>query len=205
MEDAPAPTRLLLVEGVDDKHVVRHVWARKNPGKPQPFEIREKDGVERLVESISVEVKVPGRIALGIMVDANSRVESRWRSMERQLRIADVDLPSDMDRDGTIIDDAGLGVTVGVWIMPDNMAQGHLEDFVAGLIPEEDPVWPLAREYIHRIPEDHRPKDVSKAALHAWLAARAEPRRMGQAIGFGDLQLTGIADRFACWLRRLFE
>ena len=25
MEDAPAPARLLLVEGVDDKHVVRHV------------------------------------------------------------------------------------------------------------------------------------------------------------------------------------
>lgn len=171
------------------------------------FEIRQKGGVEKLLRSISVEVKVPDRVALGILVDANTSPQSRWDSIAGQLRKANVNLPRHIDSNGTIIhsvDDTGAGVTVGVWVMPDNEAQGHIEDFVANLIPVEDPVWPLAQQYIRQIPADHQPDDTSKAELHSWLAARSEPRRMGQAIGFGDLPLTGT-ERFVNWLRCVFE
>lgn len=170
------------------------------------FDIRQKGGVRRLVPSISVEVKVPDRVALGIMVDANTDLRSRWESIRGQLQKANMELPRHVDNNGTIIHSAGevgAGVTVGVWVMPDNAAGGHIEDFVAGLIPMVDPVWPLAQDYIRRIPEDHQPRDRSKAELHSWLAARSEPRRMGQAIGFGDLELAGT-DRFVAWLRCLF-
>lgn len=207
MDDASAPSRLLLVEGVDDRHVVRHI-RKKAPDMPF-FEIVDKNGVENLLRAISVEVKVPGRTALGIMVDANTRIQSRWKSIAGRLRMADVALPPDMAGDGTIIrsdDDEGLGVKVGVWVMPNNKEQGQIEDFIAKLVPEEDPVWPLAQQYICRIPENHQPTDVAKATLHTWLAARRSgPLRMGEAIGSGELHLKGVdADRFASWLKRLF-
>ena len=40
--------------------------------------------------------------------------------------------------------------------MPDNQSPGELEDFVATLIPDDDPIWPLAKEYIHAIPTEHK-------------------------------------------------
>ena len=144
---------------------------------------------------------------MGVVVDADTDAHARWASVAGRLRSADVELPPRIDGDGTIVRSAGLGVAVGVWIMPDNNAQGEIEDFVAKLIPEEDPVWPLAQDYIRCIPEDHQPSDTSKARLHAWLAARSKPLRMGEAIGAGDLPLkdVAVADRFVSWLRRLFE
>lgn len=203
-----APRRLLLVEGRDDRHVVHHIRELQVPRIP-PFEIVEKGGVDSLVRSISVEARVRGRTALGIMVDADTDPLARWASIAGQLHSAGVDLPPSMNPDGTIIpsvDGTGLGVTVGVWVMPDNNAQGEIEDFVTGLIPEKDPVWPLAEDYIRRIPVDHRPNDTTKARLHAWLAARPErPLPMGLAIRARELPLKGVADRFASWLRHLFH
>ena len=200
-------SRVLLVEGVDDKHVIRHICERQTTPMPD-FQIVEKDGVDRLLDAISVEAKVADRTALGIVVDANDSPDSRWQSIMDRLLRADVTLPSAIERAGVVIPvDEGSGATVrvGVWLMPDNEAPGHIEDFVIKLIPGQDPVWPLAQDYVDRIPPRHRPRDVSKAELHAWLAARTEPRRMGQAIGFGDLPVTGtVPARFVAWLRRLF-
>jgi hypothetical protein len=44
------PQKILLVEGDDDKHVVRHLWNSYHP-KGQPFEIEVKKGVENLIKS----------------------------------------------------------------------------------------------------------------------------------------------------------
>lgn len=97
---------------------------------------------------------------------------------------------------------------VGVWLMPDNRSQGELEDFVAQLIPEGDPVWPLAGRYVNDIPRDARrfkQGKILRARIHAWLATRAEPRKMGAALGVGDLDATApLAKTFAEWLRAVF-
>ena len=62
--------------------------------------------------------------------------------------------------------------------MPDNEAPGELEDFVAGMIPESDPVWPRSQE----------------------------PRMMGAAIRARDLSRDAPdAVRLVDWLRRLFS
>ena len=90
--------------------------------------------------------------------------------------------------------------------MPDNVTNGELEHFIAAMIPEEDPVWPLASEYIGRIAEPaFRPKKKIRAEVHAWLAARKEPRRMGLAIKVGDLEIeTAVCNKFVAWLWSLF-
>ena len=54
-----SPPHVLLVEGQDDKHVVKHV-CRKNPSMPD-FCIVEKGSVEQVLASIVAESMVPGR------------------------------------------------------------------------------------------------------------------------------------------------
>ena len=107
---------------------------------------------------------------------------------------------------GTIV---GGEPRVGVWLWPDNESIGEIEDFVARMIPCDDPVWPLSRCYINSIPVEQRPFSEGKTAraeVHAWLAARARPRLMGTAIRAGDLDVSGVlATRFASWLEKLFN
>ena len=200
------PAKLLLVEGQDDRHVVRHIHNRLNLNID--FQIDDRQGWESLRETIPIEMRVASRQSLGILVDADTNMEDRWRSVRDALARAGLILPVPRDPHpgGTIIDGE---IRVGVWLMPDNARAGELEDFIAEMIPEGDPVWPLAQEYINGIPagdRKFRDRKILKAQLHAWLAAREEPRPMGSAIRTGELQVNGaLCQTFSDWLIRLFQ
>lgn len=92
--------------------------------------------------------------------------------------------------------------------MPDNCSAGELEDFVQTMIPDDDPVWHLAREYVRGIPKEEQafPSGKQKRAeLHAWLATRETPGRMGSAIGRRDLKIDGpLCAGFLAWIESLF-
>ena len=195
--------RVLLVEGPDDKHVVRHLRACY-PDMPE-LEIIDKKGFPNLKRAIGPEIKVSGRVALGILVDANRDLTQRWQAIAHRLRQAAVEAPMQMAPLGTIVESRPR---VGIWLMPDNESAGELEDFIERLMPNGDPVWPRAQRYIDGIPAAERKfvgEKIMRARIHAWLAARAEPRKMGAAIGAGDLNLTApLAITFTDWLRRLF-
>ena len=75
MADGTAPSKLLLVEGVTDYHVVGHLRERAAP--MLVFGIVQTGSVENVLKAISVEINVSGRTALGILVDANDSWESR--------------------------------------------------------------------------------------------------------------------------------
>ena len=198
------PSRVLLVEGVDDKHVVRHFCGRH--ADMPAFDIIDKSGFPNLRRAIGPEIKVSGRNAMGILVDGNRHPARRWEAIVHQLRQAGFQPPAQVEPTGTIIEGRPR---VGVWLMPDNRSAGELEDFIARLLPPGDPVWPRAQRYIDDIPPGQRkfaPDKVLRASIHAWLAARAEPRKMGVAVGAGDLHVTGtLAMQFSDWLRRLFD
>ena len=203
MAQEQPPSRLLLVEGVDDRHVVQHLCSLQ---RDMPdFAISDKQGFPRLKDAIGPEIKVAGRTALGILVDANDDLAARWAAVGHQLRQVAVDLPTLTTVVGSVVEGKPR---VGVWLMPDNGSAGELEDFIQRLLPADDPVWPLAQRYIDDIPEAHRKFAAGKilrAKIHAWLATRAEPRKMGSAISRGDLNATDpLARRFVDWLRRLF-
>ena len=202
-EDLPPP-RLLLVEGEDDRHVVRHLRDRQ-PDMPQ-FDICDKRGFPNLRDSIGPEIKAPGRTALGILVDANDDLTARWQAIAYRLGQAAINLPRPpAAQAGTVVDGTPR---VGVWLMPDNQSAGELEDFIQRLIPAGDPVWPRAETYIDGIPADDRrfaTEKMLRAKIHAWLATRAEPRKMGSAIGVGDLNANHpLSTQLVDWLRRLF-
>ena len=211
MQESDSHPRVLLVEGPDDKHVVIHLSERS--GLTQNFVIVEKEGINSLLDSIEVEVDIPGRTVLGIMLDANDDLDARWQAVTDRLnRLRQEDhfelpeLPEQPNPSGTIIEGR---LRIGIWLMPDNSSTGELEDFVGSMIPSGDPVWPLAEAYIEGIPPAERkfaPGKTQRAKVHAWLATREEPRRMGLAIKARDL-VTDAANTaaFVGWLRTLFQ
>lgn len=198
------PPRLLLVEGQDDKHVIGHLWQRIYRSELS-FCISDKQSVGQLLKSIGSEVKASGREALGIVVDANDDVSRRWEAVTDRLRGADIDPPTRPDPEGIVIDGTPR---VGIWLMPDNASTGELEDFVAKMVPSDDEVWPMSKGYIEGIPRPERKfkeGKILRAQIHAWLAAREDPRQMGSAIKTEDLDIDGaLCKRFAGWLERLF-
>ena len=203
MTDREVPYRLL-VEGHNDKHVVVHICKRH---QCKPPSISDKGSINELLESISVELKASGLRAIGILVDANDSLDSRWQSLRDRLLKNEIPVPSHCDPNGTIIEGKPR---IGIWLMPDNSAHGTLEHFVEKMIPAGDPVWPLSQQYIDDIPENQREFKKSysqKAKIRAWLATRKVPGQfMGTAIKAQDLKVDGdLATKFFTWLQELFE
>ena len=200
----PPSKKVLLVEGQDDRHVIHHLCARRQP--TPNFEVLDKGGVNNLLSSIGPEIKAPGRNAVGIVVDANDDLTSRWTAVAHRLRRANIDPPDSPCLLGTIIPGSPQ---VGIWLMPNNQLPGELEDFVKKMIPAGDPVWPMSERYIDAIPEANRKFAAGKtlrAKLYAWLATREIPNRMGLAIGTGDLSTDNeLSSAFVDWLQRLFR
>ena len=128
--------RLLLVEGSDDQHVIRHLWERRYR-QPAPFQISPRDGIIRVIDAIRDEARVLGRQALGIVLDANDSPATRWQSISDRLASLGIQTPATPDPDGTIIASTGDIPRIGIWLMPDNRSLGELEDFVAQMIPRQ--------------------------------------------------------------------
>jgi len=150
---------------------------------------------------------------MGILLDADESPADRWRDVTERLNrlrqeehFSLPELPDHPRSAGTIVEGT---LRVGIWLMPDNKSTGELEDFVATMIPDTDPVWPLSEQYIDDIPCQQRKfktQKAQKAKVHAWLATREYPRPMGRAIEAGDLNTSAAsATVFVDWLRELFK
>ena len=226
MANRNTSNRVLLVEGESDKHVVRrlcnrypsfkivkdidHLLKFRSPESEssewQTIDILNKVDVKQLLVSINLEIKAPGRQAVGILVDANNNLRSRWDAVGYRLGMANIRFPRSPEPAGTIIEGKPR---VGIWLMPDNESSGELEDFVVQMIPDGDPVWPLSQQYIDGIPEGDRKfteKKMLRAKLYAWLAARKNPKQMGSGIESHDLDVNGtLCQSFVDWLTALFK
>lgn len=200
----------LLVEGNDDEHVLYSLFEHYHI--PEQFEVWNTEGVTQLLEALDVELDRAGLKRLGIIVDADTDLATRWQSLRdillrRQYPYSHV--PVAPDPNGTIIREEDRPV-VGIWLMPDNTLPGMLEDFVRFLVPPGDMLWPLAEGIVQqviaqerRFPESH----LMKAHLHTWLAWQDEPGTpLGLAITRRYLDATDAhAQQLIAWTRRLFE
>ena len=198
--------RLLLVEGPDDRAIA--IGLRSVVESLPEFHVDDRGSIEQVLDAIRQEVRVPGRKAVGIVVDANESSGQRWQAISGRLAGVGIRAPAEPDMEGTIIEGSGRLPRIGIWIMPDNGSDGELEDFLFTMVPEGDPIWPRAVAYVGGIPEQDRKfrkKKALRAQLHAWLATRREPRLSGLAIRAGDLRVDGVlSEKLVDWLRRLF-
>ncbi len=106
--------RVLLVEGQNDMHVVRHLWIRHFQTDPG-FYISVKQDVDSLLRSIRGEILGEGRTAVGILVDADDNPMNRWQAVANRLRAAGIIPPSNLTPSSTIIEGTPR---VGVWLSP---------------------------------------------------------------------------------------
>jgi len=198
---------ILLVEGNNDKAVLGSVFKRYK--LQEKFEIEVKDNVENILKSIPVYVKTDLK-TIGIVVDADLNIESRWEALISKLKALDYDVPSDLNPNGTIIPNEELPV-IGIWIMPDNKSTGMLEDFVSHLVPDKDELMPFVDETLIKLEDKglNKYKNIhkSKAKIHTWLAWQETPGTpMGSAITKRYLDTDDeMSYKFVKWITNLFN
>ncbi len=205
-----ADKRVLMVEGGDDAHVVKHICGERRLGKIET--IHPYGGKDALLDGIGVRLKESGIAVLGILLDADTDLQARWRSVVHRLQQAGYPhIPETPDPEGTVITAPAntLLPRVGIWLMPDNRVPGILEDFLRFLVPENDPLFAHVEQSLDTIPSDQRrflDLKKTKAKMHTWLAWQEEPGKpFGQAITarYIDPDLPA-ANSFVRWLQRTF-
>jgi len=206
-----APKKVLWVEGKDDEHVLKHL--SDNRGGPHFDEIIPHKGYTHLLGSLQTRLKAGlNDIIAGIVIDADTDLSARWRSLRDELlNTGYQNVPDKPSPEGTIIDPpAGAFLPrVGIWIMPDNRTTGILEDFLKFLVPAGSPLFDHVNSSIDAIPESERrfsPLAQPKAIIHTWLAWQEEPGKpYGTAITMKFLDPhVPQADELVSWLNRLF-
>lgn len=205
-----AGRKILLVEGTDDEHVLKHICGNRN--------IPDLDGVVPhkndidLLDDFTVRIKTSTEEGdvLGVVIDADKEPSGRWQSIRNRLLEAGYEnVPDKADSIGTIVEppDRSILPRVGVWIMPDNVSQGKLENFLRHLVPEDDDLIARATDVVDNL-RDRRFRciDKIKAVMHTWLAWQKSPGRpYGTAITAGYLDANApLANQIVDWLNRLF-
>lgn len=203
----------LLVEGKNDRYVISALYRQYRVPENFSVEVPSSDvtGVDELIESIPIRLKIARLRALGIVLDADQNLQGRWMAVRQ--RIIDFGyehVPERPSLEGTIVSGEGKP-RVGIWLMPNNELPGMLEDFVAYLISDEDSLAVKARlildsieaENINRYTLIHR----SKAFMHTWLAWQENPGLpMGTSITARVLRNESpVTILFINWMIRLFE
>jgi hypothetical protein len=201
-------TRVLLVEGRDDREVVYQFCNRRGIDNRNCFDVEACEGYEGLRARIPIELKAD-RDTIGILVDADAHLADRWRSLHDILaphygaRMPEQPVPG-----GLILESQELWQKrCGVWIMPDNAQSGMLEDFLLALIPETDALLAHARHTVASLPEQpFIPEHRAKAEVHTWLAWQREPGTpLGLALERQYLDADHIlARQLHDWLLRLY-
>ena len=88
-----AGERALMVEGIDDEHVLKHICG--NRGLPELDEIKPYGGYSGVLNAIPTRVEFANEAdIIGIVVDANSDPVDRWQAISAKLDQANYrDLP----------------------------------------------------------------------------------------------------------------
>ena len=198
-------SKILLVEGNDDQHVS---WSLFNKHAiPEVFDVIDSGGISNLFLQLPVRFKQSEVDTIGVVIDADTNLASRWQQLRSIVAKEEIILPDVPPQPGAIIHGAKR---FGVWVMPNNQVNGMLEDFMTFLIRPNDPLLPIANETLDRIEQqnlnNYIPGHRSKALIHTWLAWQEDPGTpMGSAITkrYLDSEIP-ICQAFLTWITTLF-
>ncbi|MEQ1733822.1 MAG: DUF3226 domain-containing protein [Bacteroidia bacterium] len=201
-------SKILLVEGNDDLHVLAALCKKFNV--PQSFHIKDCEGINELIKNLPVEFKAPDLKILGIIVDADADILSRWESLKNSLIKLEFNAPNNLPIEGLILTNEN-NIRIGIWIMPNNNSNGMLEDFIELLIPNKDQLLPIVKNHLNTVETQrlnkYKEAHKSKAVIHSWLALQERP---GSPMGLSITNKALDAKEAVCkplinWLNNLFN
>lgn len=204
--------RLLFVEGKGDGNVIYAIAQHNCIGDKFEIESEGSDGQAKLTFEIYVNENASKVKSIGIVIDADLSATSRWQSIRNILiETNNYTVPKDIPTEGLVLEpNKENKPRVGVWIMPNNKDKGMLEDFLALLTKENDPVLGFVDETIEKLKEKGLQKfserHKAKARIHTYLAWQKDPGSdFANAVNkkYFDSD-SEIAKLFANWLKRLF-
>ncbi|WP_417910588.1 DUF3226 domain-containing protein [Candidatus Electronema sp. PJ] len=209
-------TKLLLVEGEEDKRVIPQLveangvkWGEKK--EEWIVEIKPLGSVEKLLdkEEINIQIKTRENLKIiGIILDADDCPADRWQSIRNCLIEIYPDIPQQLPATGLIHPGE---VKLGIWMMPDNQQRGMLETFLQVLLPEGgEALWDFSQQSCQQAKAQgacFKDCHSDKAKIHTWLAWQNPPgRQIHQAIMERILSpASPQAAVFMQWFRKLFE
>ncbi len=197
----------LLVEGNDDQHVI---WALSEKFTiTENFDVIDCEGIGKLYEQLPVRFKQAQVDTIGLIIDADSEIKDRWKSISALLSLQGFTIPKEIPIEGLILND-NSGFKIGVWIMPNNNENGMLEDFISFLVPKEDKILPIVNNTLINIENQGLNQysliHKSKATIHSWLSLQSDP---GTPMGLGITKRYLTTDEGTClklvnWLKELY-
>ena len=199
--------QILLVEGKDDCHVILALCAHYKI--PKNFGVYQCDGWQSALKRLNALILAPDeKKAIGIVLDADDSIIIRWQKIIGKTAHHGYLFPDIPYSNGTIVKSAGLP-DLGIWLMPNNNADGLLEDFLQEMVDltaielAKACVEKAQKSGVAAFNEVHR----SKAEIHTYLAWQDEPGKpLGQSVTSHSLRPdTANAKYFVDWLVKVFN
>jgi hypothetical protein len=189
-------TRLLIVEGESDRSffeallrrlkldvAIHVVVPRDLSATPNDPTRNTKQGVIKRLDSQVRRLATGHLLALGVVIDADQPTQGGFEAtrtlVAKALALHGFDAPVSSGQGGLLATHPDGLPPVGLWVMPDNIHPGTLEDWIIRCRhPGETTLWQHAQQAIDTLPGGPRFNPTTrraKADVATWLAWQAAP------------------------------
>lgn len=169
----------LLVEGKTDQHVVlalcNHYQVEEN------FDIKDCDGISNLFKELKLRLSNPSNVkTIGVILDADNDITARLDEIRSITSPSGYQIPKSLPKTGLVcVSSDSIYPKLGLWLMPDNVSLGMVEDFALSLVPQNEPLMSNAETTLQQLEtsgiQKYKPNHRSKAMIHTYLAWQDEP------------------------------
>lgn len=169
-------TKLLIGEGIEDQRFLQAMLRHLGIDDIQVEQYGGKHKLAGYLKALALRSDYSNVTVIGITRDADGDAADAFRSVRDAL--GELGLPTPREH-GAIADGEPK---VGTFIFPDGVSPGMLEDLCFQSV-EDDPTADCVRQFFKCVATVGRtPENMSKARVHAWLAAQEPPdKRLAEA------------------------
>ena len=217
-KDCKVTDKVLLLEGKNDCHVVKHICLKNGIDTLESFAIFDCGGYSKVLDRLPPQISAEGMSVIGIIVDCdqpedNPNLQSELQAITDKLhRICKDYVVPEVSPNGIIISSVGVFPKVGIWFMPNNQDVGMLENFLMELASgKNEPSLNFAQKCVDEAKEKSlttfKETHYAKAIIHTYLAWHDEPGdTLGISIRSDNLDANAqLALSFVMWLKELFK
>ncbi len=173
--------------------------------------MKGKQGFNEVLKDFINAFDMPELTNIGLIVDADfDGVEQRKVSVLDRLskKLKHDYAHLELTPEGLNFDHDGI--TIGIWIMPDNEKSGYFEHFLEKMVKSDDDILAEAKSKVEDLLQKdycrYKPKDEQKAIIRTWLAWQENPgNTFGKAIKSGYLDINSAELKpFLSWISKTF-